>query len=132
MLVMLVKYSIVTTKLIEAARPPESVTCTVMVFVPVTFVAGITVTVRFESAPPNTMFWSGTRLVFEESAERTSSLAAVSKSPITNAIGGVGRFGTVSWLETVVMMGRALVMVKAASAANGDPAQPASMACALQ
>src|SRR4051812_46944559 len=71
----------VTTKLLLALYCP-SLTITVIVAVPFWFAAGVTVTVRFAPAPPNTTLATGTRVGLDEPRVKIRFAAAVSASPM--------------------------------------------------
>src|SRR5205814_1331078 len=71
-----------------------SLTLTVMVAVPVWFVAGVIVTVRLDPLPPKTMLLTGTSVGLEDDALRTRLEAGVSTSPTVKPIGPE----EVSWL----------------------------------
>ena len=78
----------VTTNESLAVNTP-SLTVTVIVVLPNRFAAGVTVTVRLAPLPPSTTFASGTRVVFDDARVTVRLPAAVSASPIVNAIGPV-------------------------------------------
>ncbi len=63
-----------------------SLTVTVMVAVPFWLAGGVTVTVRFEPEPPNTIFAFGTSVVLLELPLNVKDDAAVSTSPTVTAI----------------------------------------------
>ena len=68
---------------------PPSLTVTVIIAVPLWLAAGVTVTVRFEPVPPNTMFAAGTNVGLDEPPLRVRLVAGVSLSAIVNGIGPV-------------------------------------------
>ena len=72
----------------DVNEPSETVT--VIVVVPDWFKAGLTVTVRLAPEPPNTIFASGTRALFDEEPVTTRLAAAVSTSPTVKPIAPVG------------------------------------------
>ena len=72
-----------------------SLTVTVMVDVPVTPVAGVTVTVRLPPEPPNTTFATGTSVVLLLAALNVRLPAAVSASSTVKPIAGVAVFSGV-------------------------------------
>src|ERR1041384_5506982 len=61
------------------------------------------VTVRLELAPPKTMLATGTRLVFEELAERVKLAAGVCPSMTVKAIAAVAVSSKMDWLVIVEM-----------------------------
>ena len=71
----------VSIKLEEADVFP-SLTDTVMIHVPDSPAAGVTVIVRLTSLPPRTILSSGTMVVLEEAVCRVSFSIAVSSSPM--------------------------------------------------
>ena len=71
----------------EAVLVP-SLTFTVIVAVPACAAAGVILIVRLVPLPPNTMLPGGTRIVFEEAAERVKFAGGVSRSLTRNAIEG--------------------------------------------
>jgi hypothetical protein len=79
----------VNAKAVLAVATP-SPTVIVMSDSPLCPDAGVIVTVRLLSLPPNTMLLAGTRSVWEEVAERVRFDAAVTGSPMTKKIGAVG------------------------------------------
>ena len=81
----------VTVK-IELVLFVPSLTETVICALPVWFAAGVTLTVRLDPLPPNTMFALGTRVVEDEVPETVKLAAAVSVSPIVNEIAAVAWF----------------------------------------
>src|SRR6266403_610993 len=93
-----------TNVLLELTMP--SLTVSVMVDVPKALVSGVIVAVRLLSLPPKTMLLVGTRLAFEDAAERMSAEEGVSASPIIKAIGPVGVFSSVLWGAMAEMVGR--------------------------
>ena len=66
-----------------------SLTVTVIVAAPVCPVTGVTVTVRFDPAPPKAIFFVGTSVKLDESWLKVRLPAAVSASPTVNAIAAV-------------------------------------------
>src|SRR6476469_9331740 len=94
----------VNTNVSEALDVP-SLTVTVIVALPVWPAAGVTVTVRFEPLPPNTMFAFGTRVVLEELPVTVRFVACVSGSPMVNGIAGVGVFTMVVLFVMSLMTG---------------------------
>ena len=78
----------VTTNVVLLLSRP-SLTVTVIVAVPLWFVAGVTVTVRLAPLPPNTMLFVGTRVVLEEALFKTRLAAEVSASPTVKLSGPV-------------------------------------------
>src|SRR5712691_1677865 len=77
----------VSTKFVLAVSAP-SLTVAVIVAVPNWLAAGVTVTVRFAPAPPNTMFAFGTSVGFDE-VPLTVKLPGVSASPTVKVIAPV-------------------------------------------
>ena len=80
------------TVIVTSANPPEPAT-------------GVTVTVRLELLPANTMFVSGTIAALDEMAESESSDADVSTSPIVKAIGPLFVSETIVTLAMGVIVG---------------------------
>src|SRR5262245_54552133 len=95
------------TKLSFAVNEP-SLTVTVMVALPTTFDTGVTVTVRFDPKPPNTMLLVGTNDGFEELAERVRLLAETVALPMVKGIAAVGVFTGVLWLAMSLIVGAVL------------------------
>jgi hypothetical protein len=95
--------STVTVKM-ELALFVPSLTETVICALPVWFAAGVTFTVRLAPLPPNTILPFGTSVVDEELAERVKPPAAVSASPMVNAIAAVAWFIVTVWsaIEEIV------------------------------
>jgi len=77
--------STVTVKVSLSVRLP-SLTVTVIVVVPDWSADGVTVTVRFDPLPPNTMPLTGTSDVFDDEALKVRLPAGLSASPTVNAI----------------------------------------------
>src|ERR1043166_3973148 len=73
---------------LEMAMP--SLTAIATVVVPDRFGAGVSVTVRVLPLPPKTMLVFARRFVLDDNPDRESELAAVSRSPMTNGVAGVG------------------------------------------
>jgi hypothetical protein len=73
----------VSTNVSVAVNVP-SLTVTVIVAVPLKFVAGVTVTVRLAPEPPNTMLAFGTNVVSLDEPLTVSDATAVSASPTVN------------------------------------------------
>ena len=96
--------STVSTKLSLAICSP-SLTVSVIVAVPVPPAAGVSVTVRFAPAPPNTMPLTETSDTFDEPADIVKVLIAVSASPTVTVMAGVGAPIVVVWLATSEMVG---------------------------
>ena len=69
-----------------------SLTETVICALPVWFAAGVTLTVRLDPLPPNTMFALGTSVVEEEVPDTVKRAAAVSASATVNGIAAVAWF----------------------------------------
>src|SRR5436190_14965424 len=86
----------VSTKESVAVSGP-SVTLTVVVAGPFWFGAGVTVTVRFEPLPANTILPLGTSTGLEEAALNCRLGAAISASPIRKGIGPTGLPKAVAW-----------------------------------
>ena len=84
----------VRTKLVDELSVP-SLTVTVIVEVPLSPAAGVITTLRLAPLPPKVMLATGTKVVFEEAADRVKLLGSVSASPMVNAIGPVGVFSFV-------------------------------------
>ena len=76
----------VTTKDVFVVSPPASVTDRVMTEVPALFCTGIIIRVRLDPLPPRLSPVGGMRDGLEEVTPTTNEPAAVSKSPIVNAI----------------------------------------------
>src|SRR5882757_2078768 len=75
-----------------------SLTEIVICALPVWLAAGVIFTVRLAPLPPNTMFAFGTSAVLREVPERVRLAAAVSASPMVNAIAAVAWFSFTVWL----------------------------------
>ena len=82
-----------------------SFTNTVMDAIPLSFVAGVMVTVRLLPVPPKPMFALGTRSGFEDRPDKFSKLAGVTESPTVNGMAGVGVSSAVIWLAMAEMDG---------------------------
>ena len=82
-----------------------SLTVKVMVEVPVALAAGVTVTVRFELKPPNTMLLVGTKVGFDDPALNCRFAAATCVSPMVKASGPAGWFMAVLWFTTSEIVG---------------------------
>jgi hypothetical protein len=82
---------------LEVAVLVPSLTEMVISVVPVWLFAGVMVTVRFWSVPPNTRLAFGTRVVEDETAETTRFAAAVSASFTVNEMGPVAWFKVPVW-----------------------------------
>src|SRR4051812_33060017 len=95
----------VRTKLRLVLSAP-SLTLMVIVAVPTSFAAGTSVTARLESMPPRVMLASGNNVWSDEPVVTTRLLAAVSKSPITNAMGPAVEFTGIVRLAMAEMVGR--------------------------
>jgi hypothetical protein len=76
----------VSTNVAVATVLFASATVIVIVVDPDWPAAGVTVTVRFAPLPPNRMFVAGTSVAFDEAPTSVRLPAAVSMSPIVNAI----------------------------------------------
>src|ERR1051325_279108 len=72
---------------VSAALSTPSLTVTVIKVTPNWPDAGVTVTVRFEPLPPNTMLAAGTRLELVDAPATAKLAAAVSTSPMVKASG---------------------------------------------
>ena len=81
----------VRRKLLLALSGP-SLTITVIVAVPVWFVAGVTRMVRLEPLPPKLMLATGVSVGFDDAALRVSAAAALSGSPMVNGRSAVAWF----------------------------------------
>ena len=99
----------VNTKLVEAVSVP-SLTVMVMVVVPLSPDAGVMTTSRLAPLPPNVILASGTRVVFEEVAERVKPLGCVYASSMVNVIAEVGVFSFVDCGPIAVMVGAVLTL----------------------
>ena len=88
-----------------------SETLTVIVVLPDSSPAGVTVTVRFVSVPPKTMFAVGTSVVSEELPDTVKLAAAVSTSPMVNAMAAVGVSSPVLWSAISEIVGGSLTAV---------------------
>jgi hypothetical protein len=97
-----------TNELLALAWP--SLTVSVIVAEPLWSGDGVSVTVRFELLPPNTMFVFATRAGLELDALNTSDEAGVSASPIVNAIGPMAVSSGVVRLVIVEIVGNALML----------------------
>src|SRR2546426_1364352 len=84
----------VSTKVSLAPFTP-SLTPTVIVAVPVCPAAGVTVTVRLDPLPPNTMLLVGTSVALDDPLLNVRLPTGVSASPIVNGIAAVGVFTVV-------------------------------------
>ena len=84
----------VNTKLVEASRLP-SLTVMVMVEVPLWPDAGVMTTSRLPPLPPKAILAFGTRVVFEEVAERVKLPGCVNASSMEKVIADVGVFSFV-------------------------------------
>jgi hypothetical protein len=89
--------------LLEVAAP--SLTVIVIVATPLWPETGVTVTVRLAPLPPNTMLLTGISPVADEAADTVRLLAAVSTSPIVNAIALVLELVAIVWLPIAEMVG---------------------------
>ena len=98
----------VTRKLVLVEPPLPSATVTVMSEVPLRPEAGVMVTVRLEPLPPNSTLAGGTSAAFVDAAESVRLVAAVSASPIKNAVAGVDWPDTVARLAMPEMTGGVL------------------------
>ena len=107
---LLVGAAAVSTKVSLADREPSR-TVTVIVAVPLWPAAGVTVTVRLASLPPNTMLASGTRVVFDEPPSRVRLASAVSTSPTVMARAPVFAFSAIVWLAMSEIVGASLTAV---------------------
>src|SRR2546425_2453270 len=85
---------IVSTNVSLALFTP-SLTVTVIVAVPVCPAAGVTVTVRLDPLPPNTMLLVGTSVALDDPLLNVRLPTGVSASPIVNGIAAVGVFTVV-------------------------------------
>lgn len=99
------------TNVSSAVPLSPSVTVSVMVVDPFWFAAGMIVTSREESAPPNMIFPFGTREVLDEVPERDNSLFGVSVSPTVKGMAGVGVSSIVALSVISEIVGRSLTAV---------------------
>src|SRR5438552_764626 len=97
----------VRTKLLLRTFTP-SLTLTVINVVPTWLVAGVTVTARLVPLPPKTMLALGTNVRLVDVALRVRLPAAVSTSPIMNAMGPVEVSSLTVWLPMAEMVGGSL------------------------
>src|SRR4051812_37942818 len=97
----------VTAKLLLVVNGP-SLTLRVMVVVPFWFVAGVTVTVRLDPLPPNTMLFKGTRDRLDEALPRVRLPAAVSASPMVKLRAELAVSSFTVWSVMLVIVGGVL------------------------
>src|SRR6266576_3369276 len=98
----------VSRKLLLARNCP-SLTLTVIVALPVSSVASVTVTVRVAPLPPNTMLFSGTSVGLDELPLNVRLPATVSTSPIVKFNGPVVPFTLIVWFPMPVIVGGVLI-----------------------
>src|SRR5690242_17664090 len=96
---------VTVTKKVSLALFTPSLTVTVMVAVPVWPDAGVTVTVRFASAPPKTIFAVGTSVVLSEALVRVRLLEGVPASVIEKGILLLVESTAMSWLGMSLIVG---------------------------
>src|SRR6266511_1383834 len=82
-----------------------SATVMVMMALPLWLVAGTTITFRLVSRPPKRILPSGTRVGFEEVAERLRQSAGNKASPMVKEIGPADRFSPITWSGMGGMVG---------------------------
>jgi hypothetical protein len=102
--------STVRVKLVEVSSVP-SLTVMVIMEVPVTPGAGVTVTVRLAPLPPKLMLATGTKVVLLEPALTVRLPGAVSASPTVKAIAGVAVFSEVDWSAMAEIVGAVFAAV---------------------
>src|SRR5204863_4539881 len=98
----------VNWKLVLVLNCP-SLTVTVIVAVPNWLAAGVSVTVRFASVPPKTMFAFGTSVWTDELPLTVRFAAGVSASPTVKPMVLEGVSSLVTWAGMLVIVGALLV-----------------------
>ena len=105
-------------KLVVAVAPPESVTPTVIVVLPLSFALGKINNERLGPFPSTEMPASDTNFVFEDRTLTIRLATGVSASPTVKVKGPAGRFTSVVWSPIRVIVG-SVFLVEGCSPVGG-------------